>query len=117
MTTQMEIGPAEVQPKKRRRRRSDRAWEFLVAAKAWCLAHADRLARMHVFERDGEFFMYIVPKTMPYDPELTDWHAQFTIDLWVEHRIPAHGQQIPDTPHEDLSAFFDTTNVFTLTPV
>ena len=115
MTTQMEIGPAEVQPKKRRRRGD--AWDFMVAANAWCLANADRLARMHVLHKDGVFHMYIIPKSMPYDPELTRSHSRFGIELWDKYRISGVGQQIPDTPTEDLAAYFDPTGMVTLTPV
>ena len=116
MTTQMEIGPAEVRTKKRRRRVGTLA-DFLHEVKAWGLANAARLARMHCFVKGGVYHMYIVPKTVPYDLELTRSHSRFTIALWDEYRISAVGSQIPDGPPEELSVYFDPTDAFTLTPM
>ena len=115
MTTQMEIAPAAEKPRKRRR--PGTLEDFLHAVKAWGLANAARLARMYVVQKNGEYFMYVVPKGVPYDPELTKSHAQFGIELWDIYRISAHGMQIPDMPIDDLPALFDPTDAFILTPV
>ena len=115
----MEIEPIPERKREKVRRLSPRreVFVFLREARAWAVENAHRLARMHIKLTRRAYFMYIIPKTMPYDSELTRSHAAFTIRLWDKYHITSHGQQIPDMPVDELSAFFNPTNTFTITPV
>jgi hypothetical protein len=86
---------------------------FLDRVRSWMTLNEPRLKKVYLVPEGSGLKLYVIPKSITHDFELTDSLCKFLIEMG-DDGFDALGSQVPDGTPEELAAYFDPDKAFAL---